>query len=163
MRTALASLLVSLWLAACGGASPPAAGRDDPGEPPAGGRLAAPPPADPSAVCDVFTTITFDVVYDGACGGPASLSLDYNPTAEKQIDVTEGTADPADVIVSADRFAAQGCTGTIGYTIAGGMLEFEFYATGTGEVAGIGTWREETGTECPARLTGTWKTWTDEP
>jgi hypothetical protein len=159
MRTALASLFL---LAACGGASSTS---PDPvaNEPPAGGRLAAPPPADPSALCDVFTTITFDVVYDGACSGPASLSLDYNPTAEKQIDLTEGTADPADVIVSAEQFSAQGCTGTIGYTIAGGMLDFEFYATGAGEVAGTGTWREETGTECPARLTGTWKTWTDQP
>lgn len=162
MRTLRGSLL--LLLAACGGASSPEpAAPGNSGSEPEGGRLAAPPPADPTALCDVFTTITFDVVYDGSCAGPSSISLDYNPTAEKQLDLTDGTADPADTIVTADRFEPQGCAGTVAYTTAGGMLELEFYATGTGEVAGTGTWREETGTECTAGLSGHWKTWTDHP
>lgn len=162
MRLALALPL----LVACGSSSPkpaPPSNTDDGApEAPAGGRLAAPPAPDATQRCDVFTTITLDLVYDGACPAPASLSIDYNPTASRPIALTDGTYDEASVMLEAPAFEPQGCRGQLVYEAGDGTLELEFYASGPEEIAGTGTWRDESGSECPARITGGWKTWTKE-
>jgi hypothetical protein len=149
--------LTCLAIAACGGGKPAATPANSVGA--SGGRLAAPPDPDPSQVCDVFATITVDVVYDGACAGPPRISLDYNPTAPHPVELTDGTYGHATVLLDVQSFDAKGCRGQIIYELGEGNLEATFYASGPEQVAGTGIYRDEDGAECAARLSGGWKPW----
>jgi hypothetical protein len=148
-----------LFAAACGTAAPtsdtttPDNQTAAPDEPIA--EVAEP---DPSQYCDVFTTIRLDLAYDDAgCAGPASIELEYNPTATPELGPTDGDSE-----LMTTSFDPQGCAIQGTWILTEAELVLDVHATGPNQLAGTATWTPGGDVLCPVRVTGSWETWASD-
>ena len=146
-----------LLAAACGGAATSTeTTAPENAAPPEGERLAAPEAPDPSQICDVFSTIRLALTYDGECGGPPTIELEYNPTGTPELAPTDGTSE-----LATTSFAPQGCAIQGTWMLGMDEVALDVYATGPNQIGGTATWRAGDA-ECPARITGSWETWASD-
>jgi hypothetical protein len=116
--------------------------------------------AAPASACQDFTAFSLDVLYQGSCAGPKRIYVDYDPAAQKRIDLSASSFDPKRENLQAVSFAPEGCRADLVYRGPSGELRFHYEAVESDRIAGAGTFAAAGGESCPVEIKGSRMTWT---